>query len=476
MLTHPCRPGLRMLVAVLFAVALLFPANAALGPPRPVRADDLADQIAASRARQQELLGSITRQKDLIGQLRADESVVDLALESSASALDTINVDQRQIRSEIQEAADALARVEERRDTLVGELRELDWRLDLLETEIVQSEADLAELRRQLGERLADAYRTSQTSLLEQILDASSFTEVLTGVDAHLRFGEQDAELAAQIQADQTELDGLRRLTAATRYNTDQLRLETLDVEADLRARQDVLAATRARLAEMEAETLRLQNAQQQEFERINFDEADAQTRLADESSAEEALATNIDALVAEAERRAAERLRRERERQAQAREEARKRAQEQEQAEAEGSGFMNWPVAGTVTQEFGCTGFAWEPRRGSCAHFHDGIDISGADGTPIRAAASGIVAFVGYNPYQSGGDRAWIVILGHGGGYSSYYGHLQARYAQGVRRGGRVRQGQVIGFMGNTGYSTGTHLHWEVRRGGSPANPRSQV
>ncbi len=137
---------------------------------------------------------------------------------------------------------------------------------------------------------------------------------------------------------------------------------------------------------------------------------------------------------------------------------------------------MVSWPVSGYVTQEFGCTGFAWEPPSGGCAHFHDGIDITARDGTPIRAAASGVVAFVGYNPYDNPRDPAWIVVIGHAGSLETRYAHLQSRYAPGVRRGSRVSRGQIIGYMGNTGYSTGTHLHWEVHRYGRPVDPRSQL
>ena len=65
------------------------------------------------------------------------------------------------------------------------------------------------------------------------------------------------------------------------------------------------------------------------------------------------------------------------------------------------GNGRFAWPASGIVTQEFGCTGFYLEPPRGSCAHFHDGIDIANGSGTPIRAAGDGVVAFVGWNPYD---------------------------------------------------------------------------
>ena len=124
---------------------------------------------------------------------------------------------------------------------------------------------------------------------------------------------------------------------------------------------------------------------------------------------------------------------------------------------------FMQWPTVGRETQPFGCTGFKMEPRRGSCAHFHAGIDIANKRGTPILAAASGKIAYVGREPWYHGKDRAWVVIINHGNGVKTIYVHLQARPIAGVKKGKHVDQGQLIGLMGATGRATGPHLHFGV-------------
>jgi murein DD-endopeptidase MepM/ murein hydrolase activator NlpD len=132
-------------------------------------------------------------------------------------------------------------------------------------------------------------------------------------------------------------------------------------------------------------------------------------------------------------------------------------------------SGFRR-PARGRVSQHFGCTGYRREPRRGGCRHFHDGIDIAGRSGSRIRAAAPGVVAYAGWNPWD-GERRAYIVIVAHRGGFQTVYGHL--RPVRKARVGKTVRRGQVIGFMGSTGNSTGPHLHWEVRKGTTALDPR---
>ncbi|HEX9530035.1 MAG TPA: M23 family metallopeptidase, partial [Acidimicrobiales bacterium] len=104
------------------------------------------------------------------------------------------------------------------------------------------------------------------------------------------------------------------------------------------------------------------------------------------------------------------------------------------------------WPVHGPVTSEFG-------PRWGG---FHPGIDIGAGYGAPIHAAKAGTVIFAGY--YGGYGN---FVVIDHGGAVATAYAH-QSRIA--VSQGQTVQQGQVIGYIGSTGYSTGPHLHFEVR------------
>lgn len=115
------------------------------------------------------------------------------------------------------------------------------------------------------------------------------------------------------------------------------------------------------------------------------------------------------------------------------------------------------WPLHGVVTQPFGCTGFELEHPTTECPNgFHLGLDIAQPQGTPIRAAASGL-AYPLPDPARYGN----FVIVQHVGGYATVYGHM-SRFN--VAWGQRVQAGDVIGFVGSTGNSTGPHLHFEVR------------
>ena len=137
------------------------------------------------------------------------------------------------------------------------------------------------------------------------------------------------------------------------------------------------------------------------------------------------------------------------------------------------GSGEWQWPCAVYVTQEYGCTGFSLEPPRGSCSHFHDGIDIANASGTPLYAPAAGTINYIGWNPYDVV-DPAYIVVLDIPGGYQVGLAHLLP--IPKVSRGQSVAKGQLIGLMGNTGNSTGSHTHFEARYNGDDFNPRLKL
>jgi murein DD-endopeptidase MepM/ murein hydrolase activator NlpD len=120
----------------------------------------------------------------------------------------------------------------------------------------------------------------------------------------------------------------------------------------------------------------------------------------------------------------------------------------------------LHWPASGLVTQLFGV------PELGVGAP-HTGLDIGIDAGSPVRAAQTGRVTFAGGDPCC--GLGYWVEI-NHGDHYSTRYGHLMRPPI--VLPGDFVTQGQVLGFSGNTGFSTGPHIHFEVRYDGVPIDP----
>jgi murein DD-endopeptidase MepM/ murein hydrolase activator NlpD len=136
-------------------------------------------------------------------------------------------------------------------------------------------------------------------------------------------------------------------------------------------------------------------------------------------------------------------------------------------------------PVLGPVAQPFGPTTLSIEPpavEQGvSYPHFHTGLDIAAPLDSPIHAAADGTVLLAGTDTDDQGhlvGYGLYVVIV-HPQGFVTLYGHLSSLS---VHAGDAVRQGQIIGFEGSTGNSTGPHLHFEVRAAGNAVDPAPYV
>lgn len=122
------------------------------------------------------------------------------------------------------------------------------------------------------------------------------------------------------------------------------------------------------------------------------------------------------------------------------------------------------WPVTGPITSSFG---ERLDPFNGEGA-FHAGIDISSSFGQPVHAAADGVIMTAGL---ASGYGRE--VLVDHGNGIQTLYGHLSG-FA--VTVGEQVKRGQIIGYVGTSGRSTGPHLHYEVRIRNTPVNPHKYL
>lgn len=124
------------------------------------------------------------------------------------------------------------------------------------------------------------------------------------------------------------------------------------------------------------------------------------------------------------------------------------------------GTGLFAFPSNAPTSSPFG---WRVHPILGY-RRFHAGLDFAASYGSTIRAADSGTVIFAGWY-----GGYGRTVIINHGGGITTLYGHASELY---VSEGQTVQRGQAIASVGSTGLSTGPHLHFEVRRNGTPVNP----
>ncbi len=126
----------------------------------------------------------------------------------------------------------------------------------------------------------------------------------------------------------------------------------------------------------------------------------------------------------------------------------------------AHGTGKFMWPLKGQITSYYG---YRRHPIF-RIIRFHTGVDIASRIGRPIPAADTGIVIYSGW-----WGGYGLATIVDHGQGFTTVYGHQSKSY---VRKGDHVTKGQTIGLIGSTGYSTGPHLHFEIRINGKTVNP----
>jgi murein DD-endopeptidase MepM/ murein hydrolase activator NlpD len=119
------------------------------------------------------------------------------------------------------------------------------------------------------------------------------------------------------------------------------------------------------------------------------------------------------------------------------------------------------WPTHGWLTSPMG---YRTDPVNGESGDFHPGLDIAGDRGQPVYATAAGRVTFA-----ERHGSYGNLIVIDHGYGLETRYGHLQAFT---IGKGDQVKRGDVIGRVGSTGRATGNHLHYEVLANGTLLNP----
>lgn len=268
-----------------------------------------------------------------------------------------------------------------------------------------------------LNARLVDVYEADGPGEIEFLLSASSFSDLLDAIDYVRQIADQDKRISEAVAAAKAEVAAARKRTQRARASV-QTQAEAIAV----RVRQ--VRELRERLL---ASQSRLEGARSRK--KASLDSLSEEERNA---------AREIDALAAVSAQLAAK---------IQA-------AQGGTPTAPPPPGGFVWPVSAPITSPFG-----WRWGR-----MHEGIDLGAGEGTSIAAAAGGTVIQAGWL-----GGYGNLVVIDHGGGIATAYAH-QSTIAVGA--GQQVVQGQTIGYVGNTGYSFGSHLHFEVRVGGSAVDP----
>jgi murein DD-endopeptidase MepM/ murein hydrolase activator NlpD len=273
-----------------------------------------------------------------------------------------------------------------------------------------------AKVVRQLNLRMIDIYETHDPTLIEVILESSSFQDALDRLHYIEAIAHQDKRIAVEVAVARDKVHVARERTKKVRARvhseTQVVAVRTQqqrDVKNRLLATQESLAGKRSRQKTQLASTRETKQVLIAEANALAAEDAGIRGQLAAAQGANDTTPS---------------------------------------------SQGLIWPVSGPVTSPFG---YRW-------GRLHAGIDIGVPYGTPIHAAASGTVVLAGWT-----GGYGNYTCIDHGGGMATCYAH-QSSYA--VSSGASVAQGQVIGYVGSTGHSFGAHLHFEVRINGTPVDP----
>jgi murein DD-endopeptidase MepM/ murein hydrolase activator NlpD len=352
-------------------------------------------------------------------------------------------------------------------DGLTANDAELEQAVAELNSVVAAQEARVADARRATEEARTEAARL-QDEVDATIAEVNEL-EILVrerAVEAYIGngAGRSRAEDALLDASDPTELE-LRRVLLETVHGTDRSTIDQLGLARQtLERQQEGVAAALAEAEELEAEVAaRLTELEEARAEQQRLRDA-LSARISGYRAEVAALAAEEDsltAIIAEADAAAAR---------AAAEAAARQassgggggggpidsNAPRNVERPASASGLI-WPTTGPVTAGYGM-------RWGA---MHQGIDIAPPHGTPVYAVKDGRVIFAGTQ-----GGYGTMILIDHGQGFVTAYAHLSGIVAS----SGSVAQGQLIGYVGNTGNSTGPHLHFETRVNGSAQNPMSYL
>ena len=317
---------------------------------------------------------------------------------------------------------------------------------------------------------LSEAVR-KQAFISQLVADGAAVVDELASAQEDVEV-QQEAATVAEALAESRRAETEGRLGELQAASDEQARVQAAieERQTEVVTEIDALAAAEAELTAVIEQAEREQR-EREEQARLAAEAAERERGLADQRARDEAARAQAAAAQRDREQAALQQARRDRPattsapttRRAEA---APAPAPDDEPADepapaasspapsSTGGGACTWPTGGTVTSEYGSR---W-------GRLHAGIDISAPIGTPIYAAKAGTVLVAGT---QSG--YGTTIVLDHGD-MSTLYGH-QSRLA--VGQGERVGQGDLIGYVGNTGRSTGPHVHFETRYDGSPRNPR---
>lgn len=361
-------------------------------------------------------------------------------IKQESKALEQGKQEETSLSKQIEELEVKIGETENQIDALKGKIQTKQGEVAEAKKELEKAEKEVDTQNSNLNVRLRTMYKNGSIGFLDVLLGSGSLSEFISNMDMVQRVHSSDKDVLADLE---------KRYEAV---NDKKKKLESL--QAQLEAQKDEEAEKQAALS------------------------ADKQTvseKKASVSASNKQHEDNIQDLNAEGERIAAiiqediEREKREKEKAKEEKENSGSSSGSSDSSSSSGSGKFSWPVPGHTRVS---SGYGWRNCPFHGKEKHTGLDIPAPYGTAVKAAGSGTVIFSGYL-----GSYGNAVIIRHGGGLYTLYGHNSSLVA---RSGAKVSKGQTIAKVGSTGSSTGNHCHFEVRKGGSgygnDVNPRNYL
>ncbi len=388
-----------------------------------------------------------------LSEAQQEKKTLENDLQKAKELIDSLKGSKEDIQSEVE-------KLDKQLNEISGKVKELESQLSKKRQEIANTESALNKAKEQekkqyrnMKKRIQFMYENGQTSYVEMLLSADSFTDFLNAVEYITQISQYDRKMLKEYQNMQVTIADTQKT-----LETDYASLQSL--QAKVQEEKQAVAA--------------LESAKKGELNDVADDLTDAQS-VAKAYEAEIQAQNEVIAQIQAAQKRAAEQQAAQQQAQAAEENQGATDAAGENQNTAQNTtpsgngqstGSMMWPCPSSkrVTSDYGPR---TSPKNGASSN-HKGIDIGAAYGADIVAADGGTVLVATYS--SSGGN---YVIIDHGGGLCTVYMHASSLT---VSAGQTVSKGQVIAKVGSTGISTGNHLHFGVTLNGVYVSPWGYV
>ena len=349
------------------------------------------------------------------------------------AALDRLEGQKADTESYVRQLDAEMSSISSQLEELSGQISDKEAEIAVTQEALDQAKAVEEEQYQSMKLRIKYMYEKGDTSFIDLILESKSIAQMLNRAEYIAQISSYDRKMLDEYAATK---ENIAANEAKLETEHDELLTLQASTEAKHASVEELLAAKQAELSSYETQIASAQN-------QINAYEQDI--------AAQESKIQQMEAEIRRQE------------------EEARKKAEDSGNSytvKSLGDTSFIWPCPSSsrITSNFGGRE---SPTEGASSN-HQGIDIGASTGSNILAAASGVVTIATYS--SSAGN---YVMISHGGGVSTVYMHCSSLL---VSEGEQVSQGQVIAKVGSTGYSTGPHLHFGIRSGGSYVNPLNYV